>query len=76
MTEHKSSLPHLFNIVAQDISKSASVRYVIHKDHAAGKWNVFKKTGLREEFIQDFTALDDAQDFCDINNGVPQRGEA
>ena len=51
-------------------NKSASVRYVLHRDCAENKWNVFKKVGVYEDFIKSFNELQDAQDFCDINNGV------
>jgi len=66
----KTAASNLFATVSQDISKSASVRFVLHKDHVSEKWNVFKKIGFYEEFIDSFTELSDAQDFCDINNGV------
>lgn len=66
----KTAASNLFATVSQDISKSASVRFVIHKDHVSEKWNVFKKIGFYEEFIDSFTELSDAQDLCDINNGV------
>jgi hypothetical protein len=51
-------------------NKAASVRYVLHRDVSEDKWNVFKKIGVYEDFIKSFTELQDAQDFCDINNGV------
>ena len=66
----KTAASNLFTTVSQDISKSASVRFVLHKDHVSEKWNVFKKIGFYEEFIDSFTELSDAQDFCDMNNGV------
>lgn len=53
----------LFSSIAR-----ASVIYVIHRDHPNDRWNVFKKTGLYEEFVQHFYALKDAQDFCDQMN--------
>lgn len=70
MNIFKADISNLFATVSQDISKSASVRFVLHKDHASDKWNVFKKIGFYEEFIDSFTELSAAQDFCSINNGV------
>jgi hypothetical protein len=66
MTEYKVGLGSLFSMAARE----ASVRYVIHRDFSENKWNVFKKVGLGEEFIDWFDELGDAQDFCDMNNGV------
>lgn len=72
MTEYKTGLASLFSTVARDVSQSAtaSVRFVLHRDHAGDGWNVFKKIGLYEDFVKQFGELGDAQDFCDINNGV------
>lgn len=67
---YKTGLAGLFSMVAREVSESASVRYVIHRDHANNRWNVYKKTGLFEDYVDSFDELDDAQDFCDINNGV------
>lgn len=64
MTEYKIGLGSLFSLAARE----ASVRYVLHSDIAENKWNVFKKVGFYEDFIQSFDELSDAQDFCDINN--------
>lgn len=44
--------------------------YKIHRDHANNKWNVFRQVDGREEFVRSFDDLEDARDFCDINNGV------
>ncbi len=65
-TEYKIGLGSLFSLAARE----ASVRYVLHRDIAERKWNVFKKVGFYEDFIQSFDELGDAQDFCDMNNGV------
>lgn len=70
MNVFKTAASNLFATVSQDISNSASVRFVLHKDHSSNKWNVFKKVGFYEEFIDSFTELSAAQDFCNINNGV------
>lgn len=66
MTQYKVGLGSLFSLAARE----ASVRYVLHRDISENKWNVFKKVGFYEDFIQSFDELKDAQDFCDINNGV------
>lgn len=68
----KTGLVGLLSTVVQDISKSASVRYVMHRDHASGGWNVFKKVGLFEDYVASFDELGEAQDFCDMNNGVTE----
>lgn len=52
--------------------KAASVRYVLHRDIAESKWNVFRRVGFYEDFVKGFDELADAQDFCDINNGVAE----
>lgn len=70
--EHKAGLQTLIGIVSQDIEKSASVCYVMHKDHASDRWNVFKRVGFYEDFVDSFKELGDAQNFCDINNGVSE----
>lgn len=49
-------------------ARQPSIIYVLHRDHASGGWNVFKKTGLCEEFIKGFEDLKTAQDFCDQMN--------
>ena len=46
--------------------------YKIHRDTANNKWNVFRVLNGREEFIRAFDELEDARDFCDINNGLAQ----
>lgn len=62
-----------FNLNYQgETPKAASVRFVLHRDIAENKWNVFKKVGFYEEFIDSFDELSDAQDLCDINNGVAE----
>jgi hypothetical protein len=62
-----------FNLDYQGATpKTASVRYVLHRDIAEKKWNVLKRVGLYEDFVQSFDELSDAQDFCDINNGVAE----
>ncbi len=66
MTEYKVGLGCLFSLAAREASK----RFVMHWDNANQCWNVFQKVGLFEDFIQSFEKLSDAQDFCDINNGV------
>jgi hypothetical protein len=68
-----SSAASLFSSIARG---EPSVRYVIHRDHASQCWNVFKKVGFAEEFVQNFENLEDARDFCDINNGVLEALEA
>lgn len=62
-----SSAASLFSVMARS---EPSVQYVIRRDHACQRWNVFKKVGFAEEFVQGFAELEDARDFCDINNGV------
>jgi len=44
--------------------------YKTHYDLQNNKWNVFKCEGKGEEFIDSFDELEDAQNFCDINNGA------
>lgn len=51
-------------------NKSQSVRYVLHRDVANNRWNVFKKTGLYEEYETFFDELKDAQTYCDQKNGI------
>ena len=63
-TNYQSGLASLFSVAAR------SAKYVTHKDWANGGWNVFGLAGGREEFIQAFSTLEDAQSFCSINNGV------
>ena len=57
-------------------TEKAPTRYVIHRDISENKWNVYKRVGMTEDFIKSFTELGDAQDFCDINNGVQVSVEA
>lgn len=45
-------------------------RYVYHRDHAGEQWNVFERVDGKEQYSCSFYELDDAQSFCDINNGV------
>jgi len=45
-------------------------RYVYHKDWTDGSWNVFGIVNGEEDFAGNYKQLEDAQSFCDINNGV------
>ena len=47
-------------------------QYVYHKDWTNNTWNIYEVVNGRENFIKQVQTLDEAQDFCDINNGVPQ----
>lgn len=44
--------------------------YITHYDFLYGRWNVFHVVDGRENFICSFANLDDANDFCAINNGA------
>jgi|CXWL01.1.fsa_nt_gi hypothetical protein len=41
-----------------------------HHDHANDQWNVFKDVNGHQEYVCSFHELEDARDFCAINNGV------
>ena len=62
-----TGLASLFTVRALEVR-----RYVYHKDIPNNKWNTFyvHENGY-EEFLQPFDYLEDAQSFCDINNGIP-----
>ncbi len=49
---------------------AAPVRYVLHRDVPNKQWNVYKKVGLYEEYVDSFTDLSAAQAFCDKKNGI------
>jgi hypothetical protein len=48
--------------------------YRYHYDHAGDQWNVFHVVNGHEEFVCSFKDLEDARDFCAINNGVLEAG--
>lgn len=45
-------------------------KFVYHKDWTDSSWNVFEVVDGLENFIANHKQLEDAQSFCDINNGV------
>lgn len=62
--QYQAGVASLFSAIAR-----VQRRYVYHKDWANNCWNVFVVINKQEDFIQSFTHLDDAVDFCNINNG-------
>lgn len=66
---YKSGNASLFASMAR--TDTASVVYVIHRDHQSGGWNVFKKDALGEDFVVYCETLSEAKSFCDsMNNQV------
>lgn len=65
MDGYKTGLASLFTAAAR-----IQRRYVYHKDWQKDGWNVFEDVEGKENFIKFFKELDDAQGFCDINNGL------
>lgn len=65
--KYSSGLASLFSTVAREITKP---RYVTHYDFANSRWNVFKRIGLREDYVCYFDLLTQAQTYCDEQNGV------
>lgn len=63
-------MPFMNELDSLQEKKSTSVRYVIHKDVPNNQWNVYKKVGLYEEYVDYFTELSDAQNYCDQKNGI------
>lgn len=51
-------------------------RYVYHKDLQNNRWNVFEVVDGRENYLRSYVELEDARDFCAINNGVAEAGDA
>lgn len=50
--------------------------YNYHRDHANDQWNVFKNVNGYQEYICSFHNLKDARDFCAVNNGMMEAGNA
>jgi hypothetical protein len=44
--------------------------YNFHYDHLNGQWNVFFEHDGKQDYICSFYQLNDAQDYCSMNNGV------
>ena len=44
--------------------------YKTHYDLQNNQWSVFKCDGGREEYICSYANLEDAQDYCDMQNGA------
>lgn len=65
MDEYKSGPASLFTAFAR-----VERRYVYHKDLPNNRWNVFEVVNGRENYLRSFHELEDARDFCAINNGV------
>jgi len=42
--------------------------FVTHYDFANGQWNVFHKVDGVENYVASFDTLDEAEDFCTVNN--------
>ena len=64
--KNQTSLSSMFVILA----RSSQPRYITHYDFPNNKWNVFLLQNGKEEFVQPFDLLEDAESFCSINNGV------
>lgn len=67
MDGYKSGLASLFTAIAR-----VDRRYVYHKDWANSRWNVFEVVDGQENYLRFFVELEDARDFCAINNGVAE----
>jgi hypothetical protein len=42
--------------------------FVTHKDFANDRWNVFYNDHGEEDFVDSFDTLEEAEDFCAVNN--------
>lgn len=66
--QYKTSLSSLFSSVAREVP----VRFVLHWDNANTCWNVFKKHGVREDYICSFLHLPDAQQYVNQMNDIDE----
>lgn len=64
--QFQPGIASLFTMAA----RSTKPRFIIHRDWALNKWNVFKLENGIEDFVQAFNELEAAEDFCSINNGA------
>jgi len=44
------------------------MKYVCHKDWTNNTWNIFEVVNGQESFVKNVQTLDEAQEFCSINN--------
>lgn len=63
--QYQTGLASLFTAIAR-----VERRYVYHYDVPNNRWNVFEVVDGRENYLRFFVELEDARDFCSINNGV------
>lgn len=64
-TKYQTGLASLFTTIAR-----VERRYVYHYDVPNSRWNVFEVVDGRENYKGFFVELQNARDFCAINNGV------